>query len=238
MGGIMNRSILLVLCGVFSATPVFGQSAAERQLAADIRILDQRTNQIEVAIAELAEAVEGLSKQLAEQANVTRKLSADQTVLLREALAAVSVLKEQVAATNQQLTTVLEKSTSPSGAPGLFETARADYMAGNYSLAVQGFAEYLNRSPEASNAAQAQYYMGEAYRQDGNLNEALNAYDRLIAQYSTSDQIPIGRVRRAEVLTALGRVKEAAADYESVLKDAPNTDAASLAKQRLAALGR
>ena len=105
----MPRSILFVLLGVFGVSPVFGQSAAERQLAADIRMLEQRTDRIESAISELAQAAQGLSKQLSEQANATRKLSADQMVVLEDALTTVRVLREQLAETNQRLAAILGK---------------------------------------------------------------------------------------------------------------------------------
>ena len=234
----MTRPVLIVCLGIFGVSPVFGQSAAERQLAADIRMLEQRTERIESAIGELAQAAQALSKQLSEQVNATRKLSADQTVVLEEALTTVRVLREQVAETNQRLATILEKSTASIGATKLFEDARADYMAGNYPLAVRGFTEFLNTSPQGTNAALAVYYIGEANRLDRKLDEALAAYDRLIAAHANSEQIPNARVRRAEVLNELGRVKEARAEYEVVIKGSPNTDAATLAKQRLAALGR
>jgi TolA-binding protein len=120
----------------------------------------------------------------------------------------------------------------------LFEHARADYMAGNYPLAVKGFTAYLDRAPQSSDRDSAQYYLGEAFRLDGKLNEALTAYARLIAQHATSEQVPPARVRRAEVLSQLGRTKEARAEYELVVKESPNTDAAVLAKQRLATLAR
>ena len=234
----MTRFVLFICLGVFGANPLFAQSAAERQLAADIRMLEQRIERIESAVSEVAQAAQGSAKQLAEQVNATRKLSADQMVLLEEALTAVRVLREQVAEINQRLGKILEQSTGSVDAPKLFESARADYMAGNYPLAVQGFAEYLKTAPQGSNAALAGYYIGEAYRLDRKLDDALAAYDRLIAAHPTSEQIPIARVRRGEVLNELGRVKEARAAYERVIKDSPNTDAATLAKQRLAALDR
>jgi tol-pal system protein YbgF len=131
-----------------------------------------------------------------------------------------------------------DASTTSAGTSELFGNARADYMAGNYALAVKGFTAYLDSAPQSSNAASAQYYLGESYRLDGKLNEALTAYDGLIAQHSTSEQVPLARVRRAEVLSRLGRVKEARAEYEFVVKNTPNSDAAVLAKQRLAALGK
>jgi TolA-binding protein len=78
----------------------------------------------------------------------------------------------------------------------LFENARTDYMAGNYRLAVQGFTAYLDASPQASNAALAKYYIGEAYRLDREFNEALSAYDRIIEEHPTNEQVTNARVRR------------------------------------------
>jgi len=82
------------------------------------------------------------------------------------------------------------------------------------------------------------YYIGEAYRLDRKFTEALAAYDRLITDHTTSEQVSNARVRRAEVLNELGRISEAIAEYERVIKDSPNTDAAVLAKQRLTNLNR
>ena len=234
----MSRFVLFVWFGILSVSPAFGQSAAERRLAADMRILEQRTDRIEGAINELTKAVEGLNKQLSEQANATRKLAADHMVNLEDAKTTVRVLREQLAEMSERLAAVADKSASPIGAMDLFENARGDYMAGNYLLAVAGFAAYLNASPQARNAALAKYYVGEAYRLDRKPHEALAAYDRLIADHATSEQIPNARVRRAEVLNELGRIKEARAEYGVVVKDWPNTDAAILAKQRLAGLSR
>jgi TolA-binding protein len=234
----LRRLILSVWLGFLCVSPAFGQSAAERQLAADIRMLEQRTERIDAVVSELVKAVEALNKQLLEQANATRKVSADQTVAVQEALTAVRVLREQLAETNQRVAAFLEKSTAPAGATDLFENARADYMVGNYGLSVQGFTAYLKASPQAANAALAEYYIGEAYRLDRKLNEALAAYERVIANHTTSEQVPNARFRRAEVLKELGRVNEARAEYEMVLKTWPNTQTAILAKQRLAELGR
>ena len=139
----ITKSVLFVCLGFVGVSPVFAQSAAERQLAADIRMLEQRAERIEGAISELTQSVEGLRKQLAEQANATLKLSADQRVVIDEALATVGVLREQVAETNRRLATIVDKSAASGDATPMFESARADYMVGNYPLAVQGFTEVL-----------------------------------------------------------------------------------------------
>jgi TolA-binding protein len=232
----MIRSVLFASLGVFIVTPAFAQSAAERQLAADVRILEQRTERIEGRIAELAETTQSLGSQVAETANASRKLFADQMAVLREALTAVGVLREQLAVTNHRLVAMIEQSAAPPGATQLFQSAMGDYMAGNYGLAVKGFTAYLEASPSAGNAPLAWYYIGEAYHRDNQLDQALVAYEHVIAEHAASEQVPNARLRRGEVLSQLGRVKEAAADFELILKSSPDTEAAILARQRLAAL--
>lgn len=233
----LRKSILFACLAWFCASPVSGQSAAERQFASDLRMLEQRTERIETAIGELSQAVKALASQISEQAGATRKLSVDQMVVVQEALMTVRVLREQLAETNQRLAVLSERAAAPADATDLFENARADYMAGNYALAVQGFAAYLRAAPRTVNAGSAEYYMAESYRLDRKLAEALAAYERVIANHPASDQVPDARFRRAEVLKELGREEEARAEYEVVVRTWPDSDTAALARQRLAALG-
>ena len=61
----LRRLILSVWLGFLSVSLAFGQSAAERQLAADIRMLEQRIDRIAGVISKLAEAVEASGQPLA-----------------------------------------------------------------------------------------------------------------------------------------------------------------------------
>jgi tol-pal system protein YbgF len=106
-------------------------------------------------------------------------------------------------------------------------------MAGQYSLAVQGFESYIRTFPTLPTAADAQYYIGEAYRQDGKPKEALAAYDKVIANYPNSSALPGARFKRGDVLETLGQLEAAKAEYETVLKNHPESSEARLAKQRL-----
>ena len=106
-------------------------------------------------------------------------------------------------------------------------------MAGQYSLAVQGFESYIRTFPTLSTAADAQYYVGEAYRQDGKPKEALSAYDKVIANYPRSSAVPGTRFKRGNVLETLGQLDAAKAEYEIVLKNYPESSEARLAKQSL-----
>src|SRR5579885_2994793 len=52
--------------------------------------------------------------------------------------------------------------------PGmLFENARKDFQAGRYDLAGQEFNEYIRRYGDTDQAADAQFYLGEIFYQQG-----------------------------------------------------------------------
>ena len=72
----------------------------------------------------------------------------------------------------------------------LYETAYADYTAGQWSLAVQGFETYLKTFPKSELADDAQYYIGESYAGDSKFRDAAAAYERVIRDYPQSDILP------------------------------------------------
>src|SRR4030095_8361150 len=65
----------------------------------------------------------------------------------------------------------------------LWQSSYADYTAGNYALAVQGFESYLKYFPKGSQAHEAQLYIGEALALEKKDAEAVVAYERVIANY-------------------------------------------------------
>ena len=72
----------------------------------------------------------------------------------------------------------------------MYETAYADYTAGQWSLAIQGFETYLKTYPKSELADDAQYYIGESYAGDSKFREAVAAYERVIRDYPQSDILP------------------------------------------------
>jgi tol-pal system protein YbgF len=276
------RSCLAALVASMAlVSPVAAQSRAERQINADLRMLQEHTQQLQLAINTLSEAVQAISQKLDEQANIDRKAFADLKLLSDNISGDVRVVREKVDETNVRLGTIGQEiqaiqssiqtiklapppptftgdpgavdpaaiattpdlappatTTAPPVPPGVsptqtFDRARGDYMAGQYSLAVQGFESYIRTFPTLPTAADAQYYVGEAYRQDGKPKEALAAYDKVIANYPTSTALPGARFKRGDVLETLGQVEAAKAEYEIVLNNHPESSEARLAKQRL-----
>ena len=134
--------------------------------------------------------------------------------------------------------------STPAGPPGgmsaerLFEMAMNDYLGGDYQLAIPGFEAYLRTYATAPNAAQAQYYIGEALFQLTRYQEAVTAYGRVIQTYTGSTWVAEAYYKQGLSFERLKEVDRARQAYEAVIKNFPDSNAALFAKQRLEALPR
>jgi tol-pal system protein YbgF len=121
----------------------------------------------------------------------------------------------------------------------LYDTAYADYTAGQWSLAVQGFETYLKTYPKSDMADDAQYYVGESYSGDSKFREAVSAYERMIRDYPQSDMLPEAWYKVGITYERLAQPDRARAAYEFAVKTFPESnDAVRLSKQRLDGLNR
>ena len=133
------------------------------------------------------------------------------------------------------LTTAAPTAGSPTR---LYDMAWADYTAGSYDLAIEGFSSYVRSFPKSESADNAQYYIGQSYYQRGRWPEAVDAFNRVISTYPRSDVIGNAYYQRGLSYERMNQPDRSRADYEYVLKTAADTDAGRLAKQRLDALNR
>ncbi len=120
----------------------------------------------------------------------------------------------------------------------LYDTAWADYTAGNYDLAIEGFNGYVRSFPRSEFADNAQYYVGESYFQRGKLVEAVEAFGRVVSNYPKSDVLGVAYYKRGLCYERLNQPDRARESYDVLLKGFAETDAGRLAKQRLDALNR
>jgi tol-pal system protein YbgF len=115
----------------------------------------------------------------------------------------------------------------------MLETARGDYFAGQYALAITGFEAFLKAFPRSESAGEAQHYIGESYASQNRWEEAVAAYNAVIQNYPTSSFVPEAYYKRGLAQERLGQIDAARASYETVVKNHPETDGARLAKQGL-----
>ena len=102
--------------------------------------------------------------------------------------------------------------------------AWADYTAGSYDLAIEGFASYVRSFPKSEFADNAQFYIGESYYQRGRWPEAVDAFARVISTYPRSDVVAQAYYKRGLSYERMNQPDRSRADYEYVMKTAADSD--------------
>jgi TolA-binding protein len=120
----------------------------------------------------------------------------------------------------------------------IFDAARGDYFAGQYDLAILGFADYVKSFPKSDMADDAQVNICSAYVADGKPDKAVEACDVAIRNYPTGDKIPEAYYRKGLALSTLKDAAGARAAWEEIVKRFPETQEAGLARQGLERLKR
>jgi tol-pal system protein YbgF len=115
----------------------------------------------------------------------------------------------------------------------LYETARADYFAGQWSSAISGFEAFLRAFPRSEQADDAQAYIGETYYAQNQWAQAITAYTQVIESYPGTNSVPLAYYKRGLAHQQLGQIDAARASWEAAAKLFPDSDAGRLAKQSL-----
>ncbi|MGV3516592.1 tol-pal system protein YbgF [Luteitalea sp.] len=298
----MTRIVIGALTGVLLvglAQPAHAANREHQQLMADIRMLQEQSQQLQLVLVSLADTLKTLNAKLDDQSSTSRKQFADQKLLIDNLSSDLRVVRERVDENNTRVGTLGQELTSlrdavntlPSqlmpppapvtmvpgpggtmvpapagsatGAPGaagptapvtaapvptgpagglspqrMFDTAQADYAAGQWPLAISGFEQFIRSFPTSDKSDDAQFYIGESYQLDGKFKEAVGAYEKVIADYPSGDRVPQALYKRGVALSLLGENDRARESFQQVIRNYPQSEVAVLAKQVLDGLNR
>jgi tol-pal system protein YbgF len=269
-----------IALSLLTALPAAAADREHQQIVADIRMLQEQTQQIALAIASLADALKAataqLERRLDQQTETSRKAAADQKILLDNMASDLKVIRERSDETNVRLSSLdqeieaLRAALPPprsflpppvdpaqpapdvappvSGAPApvapppnaaglsprrMMEQAFADYTAGQYALAVQGYEAFLRTFPASEQADDAQFMVGEAHYAAKKDAEAVNAYSEVIKRFPTGNAAPDAYYKRGLAMERMGNADGARASWQEAVKAFPDSDAGRLARQGL-----
>lgn len=282
----MKTRTWLVLAALLTgaAPPAAAQNREHQQMAAELRMLQEQAQQLALtlatlnqALAESMKAVVALGGRLDESNNATRKLFADQKLLIDNVAEGVRVIRERTDDTNVRIASLREElealrttvqaiqqiAFTPPPAPidpsapvdpnapapvpppvalpptaglspaRLYDTARADYFAGQWNSAMSGFEAFLRAFPRSEQADDAQLYIGETHYAQNQWAQAIMAYTQTIESYPGTNSVPIAYYKRGLAEQQLGQIDAARASWEAAAKMFPDSDAGRLAKQSL-----
>jgi len=115
MKGMTRHALVgaLVVAGLAAAVPASGQSRREMQMMADIRMLQEQTQQLQqqlaAALAQIGETLKQLSARADDQNGATRKGFADQKLVIDQVGGDLRVVKERVDETNVRITSLSQE---------------------------------------------------------------------------------------------------------------------------------
>lgn len=292
----MSRSLIRAVTSALLfglvVVPAHAANREHQQLMADIRMLQEQSQQLQLVLASLGDTLKALNAKLDDQSSSTRKQFADQKLLIDALSSDLRVMRERIDENNNRVGTLGQEvnslrdavNTLPSqlvpqapamvpgpngtmvpapGVPGgdpqasaappavvptgpagglspqrMFETAQADYAAGQWGLAISGFEQFIRSFPTHERADDAQFYIGESYQVDGKFKEAIAAYELVLQKYPTGDRAPQAMYKRGIALSLLGDNERARESLQLVIRNYPQSEVAVLAKQVLDGLNR
>lgn len=161
---------------------------------------------------------------------------------LREAVTIIEELTGQSQRRLQELRSAVEaarteaqQAVAPGDttlAPGpnqLYEIARGQLDRGSYGTARAAFEDLLRRYPTADVAADAQFYIAQAFAGERNAAAADSAYAAVVTRYPSSPRAATALYRRAQSQQSAGKTAAARALYQDLRKRYPKSDEAELA---------
>ena len=120
----------------------------------------------------------------------------------------------------------------------MYDQSYADYSAGQYDLAIEGFQAFIRTFPTSPNADEAQLYVGYSLYNAGKNAEAVAALQKVISDYAQSNSVSSAYYKLGLTYEALKQPDAARKAFETVVQKYPSSYDAVLAQQALERLKR
>lgn len=117
-----------------------------------------------------------------------------------------------------------------------YDAAMALFKGGDYKAAAAALGDFVRRYPGSGYAANAQYWLGNAYYALRDYKNAISAQEVVVAQYRDSAKAPDAMLNIASSYTELKDNKNAKKALKDLVAKYPESSAAQAAKDRLAVL--
>jgi TolA-binding protein len=253
------RRLLLACCVVAIAAPASAANKEPQQLMADIRMLQEQAQQLQILLGQVGEALKAVNARIDDQTNATRKAFADQKLTVDTLSSDLRVVREKVDDNNVRISSLTQELDSlrqgvsqmsaprpttgepdPSAAAGatapavpgpsvamgptqLYDAAYADYTAGQWDLAIQGFEAFIRSFPKSDKAADAQVKIGDAYVFQNKYDKGLEAYETAIRTYPTAAAATAqAYYKKGLALRHAGQADRAREAFEACIARDPN----------------
>jgi len=172
-------------------------------------------------VAELVRKMEALDRKVTDVSSAVRSLQAPPPVPV-----------PQVGQTNAQ-------SANPAcaSADTLWQNAHRDQSGGKLELAMEEYVNYVKCFPDTENAPSAQYQIGYMYYQNGNYDDAVQAFDAVLERWPENPNTKEALYYKAVSLQKGRRPTDAGKAYKDYISKYPRGEHVAQAHANLRNLG-
>ncbi len=178
-------------------------------------------------------------REIAEQRDVllsTRATAGTTTQQLFDQMGRLEARLEEVGGRFQQWNQ--RQAAASAAAPGmdpnaLYDQAALDLTQGRYTMALEGFRDFVRRFPAAELADNAQYGVGECFFAQARFDSAAAEYARVESAWPQGDKIPAALYKIALCQEKLQQAPASRKTLEDLVKRFPLSGEAQLARERL-----
>ena len=247
----MKRAFLLVLSILLLVLAAAPEAADKehRQIMADIRMLQEQTQQLQLALGSLTETLRTVTEKLDESAGINRKAFADQKLLIDNVTDAVRVVREkiddnsvrlgsltqEVEALRQSIpppapayTPPIDPSLMPGGAPGAAgpPAAPPEGAPAGETTPAQPSMPPPNATPQMLAGTTPQRMYDEAYGDytAGRFGLAVTGFESYIATFPRSELADDAQLNIGAALQLEGKYQEAVTAFDKVIVNYPGSN--------------
>lgn len=165
-----------------------------------------------------------------------QELLGQSQIVLRSLRERIETRQEEPGPGVEPDTGAIEAAEAEGGAGGnaraLYSAAMEQFRRGAYGTARSGFEEFLDAFPADELAPDAQYYLAESYREEGDASRALLEYNRVVQLYPNSRAAPTALYKAALLHFQQGNKDSACQYFQRVTAGYPRSDEARLARDQ------
>jgi tol-pal system protein YbgF len=252
----LQQSVQRLQGGVEGGLTASNSRAREQALQTEQQLgaLSKRVEAMATSVTSLSTRVDELSSRLDSQARQSRIVPPAAPTRPAVVPPGVSPAPAPAPAPNPPPAASVSPGARPtpiSAAPqDTYQAAYIDFSKGSYLIAITGFREFLRRYPDHPLAGSAQYWVGEAHlgiaRGQANvgqaekstlgMEQAVQEFRKVVANYPRSDKAPSALYKEAMVLIELKQPTVAQARLQYLVDNFPQAEETLLAREKLAAL--
>lgn len=214
------------------------------QLVAKVQQIDEKMNEINGRIETQSARIDRIAQQITQAQHDIDELKAAHAAMAAQQQQTQQTAPPQTGpgpsapptAPAGQMTVAAPPASSESPVE-IYNAATRDYGKGNFELAISGFREFLQKSPNSDLADNAAYWIGESLYSQKKYSEAIEAFDVVVNRYAKSDKVPGALLKKAYAYLALGDKARAIVQLQYVVHEHAKAQEAALARQKLKQLG-